>query len=370
MKKTLIFLGLFFSVGIVLVFVWAITNKRPNNPSIKTLVQSVLQNARPLSWLDDRYVLVGQGNRIVKYDTSNLKIVDIISDSYHSGSYECFSPEGGVFAIKEPIVSNYGNSGRVTSYENIIHRWIQDWNQPTLFKELKTVEWWNTNPHDCTHFDYKEASSTEKIGDDVFNYDRNTPKLVKTMGGNTKSYYRFQKPYFERVVLMEKSGGVKKINLGKTQSIGERIDASFDKKLQQYFWYEVKDDFNSDNNSWPLKGWWVTPNGEILHEITIPKGPWVKHFSTLYQFKYFSCGPSCYSNMKMYAENGRIYIYIWGEAIDDSVSGIYRLDVQEQKWDKLIAGVVDSHHLTISPNGCQISYAIDSEMQIMNVCEK
>ena len=115
-------------------------------------------------------------------------------------------------------------------------------------------------------------------------------------------------------------------------------------------------------------GWWVSDDGEVLEDVTIPIGPWIRHFSFFYDLQYFSCGPECYSHMKMYAGNGQIYIYVWGESVEKSVRGVYRLDTKGQEWNKLINGDIDNG-LIISPNGCRISYAANGKMQIMDVCK-
>ena len=102
--------------------------------------------------------------------------------------------------------------------------------------------------------------------------------------------------------------------------------------------------------------------------MTIPAGPWVKSFSTFYRLKYFSCGPSCYSHMKIFTGNDLLYIYVWGDAVDEHVRGVYLLEQKNRKWNKIISGTLDNE-LSISPNGCQLSYAQSGEMKVTNVCE-
>jgi hypothetical protein len=70
--------------------------------------------------------------------------------------YECFSREGGRFALTAPEVSGTG-----TSYQNMVYRWIEGWDQPAHSTDFKTLEWWNTNPRDCTAVDFKAAASIQ-----------------------------------------------------------------------------------------------------------------------------------------------------------------------------------------------------------------
>lgn len=321
-----------------------------------------LRKVRPLVWLNDQFMLVGLDNKIYKYDAVDHKVVGVISEPYYSSEiYECFSPEGGIFAISEPVVTKNGDATS-TFYGDIVYRWIQDWNEPSRYTELKDVAWWNTNPLDCAHFDYVE---TDLRADSTHN---GAGQLMRTVDGDARVYFRFKVTRgFEKTVVISKDGSVKELSLGNSKrSVG--IESVFDRRLQQYFWYTSTSDFDIADHVWPLQAWWVTPGGEVLREITVPAGPWVRRFSTLYLFKYFSCGPSCYSNMKMYAGNGQIYIYIFGDAVENSVQGVYRLDAEGQKWNKIVSGTI-TNGLVISPNGCQVSYSANGKMQMLNVCK-
>lgn len=113
----------------------------------------------------------------------------------------------------------------------------------------------------------------------------------------------------------------------------------------------------------------MTPEGTVKDLVVLPYGPWIKTFSTLYTLRHFSCGPQCYSNMRMWAGNGQLYIGVWGDAIDTSVAGVYLFDTGKDAWEKIIAGALDNG-LVLSPSGCQIAYAVGGRMQIMTVCEK
>lgn len=359
MKKVILFLAAGLAVvGVLLVLAGSRTQKPPlaNIP-----VRTVLPKARPLVWLDERFLLTGVGNKIVKLDSRDSKIVHVVSEPYYPEvGDECFSREGGRFAVTAPEVS-----GSSTSYQNMVYRWIRDWDQPGHFTDVKMVDSWNTNPHDCTAIKYKAAASIQ---------EQSGPQLLKAADGRTTSYYRgaqIESPH-ERVVTIAKDGSVAEVALETTPRwMGNRVEvrSSFDESSGLYFWYLNTRDFNLDNHDLPLRGWWVTPEGEIKDFVVLPNGPWIKSFSTLYTLRHFSCGPQCYSNMRIWAGNGQLYISVWGDAIDTSVAGVYRLDARKKAWDKIIAGALDDG-LILSPGGCQIAYAAGGRLQIMTVCDK
>jgi hypothetical protein len=359
MKKAMLFLAAGLAVvGVLFVLAGWRTQKPPlaNIP-----VRTVLPNARPLVWLDERFLLTGVDNKIVKLDSRDSKIVHVVSEPYHPRvGYECFSREGGRFAVTTPEVRGTG-----TSYQNMVYRWIQDWDQPAHFTDFKTLEQWNTNPHDCTAVDFKAAASIQ---------EQSGPQLLRAADGRTKVYYRgaqIESPH-ERVVAIQKDGSAAEVALETTprwEGNQVKVRSSFDESSRRYFWYLSTEDFNLASRHWPLRGWWVTPEGKIEDLVVLPDGPWIKSFSTLYMLRHFSCGPACYSNMRIWAGNGQLYIGVWGAAIDTSVEGVYRLDAQKYDWEKIIAGALDNG-LILSPSGCQITYAAGGRMRIMTVCDK
>ena len=359
MKKVILFLAAGLAVVGVL---FVLAGSRTQTPPLANIpVRTVLPNARPLVWLDERFLLTGVDNKIVKLDSRDSKIVQVVSEPYYPRvGYECFSREGGRFAVTAPEVSGSG-----TSYQNMVYRWIQDWDQPAHFTEYKALESWNTNPHDCTAVKYKAAASIQ---------EQSGPQLLKAADGRTTIYYRgvqVESPH-ERVVTIEKDGSAAEVALETTPRwLGNQVQlrSSFDPSSRRYFWYLNTEDFNIASPHWPLKGWWVTPEGKIEDWVILPDGPWVKPFSTLYTLRHFSCGPPCYSNMKIWAGNGQLYISVWGDAIDAAVEGVYRLNARKEAWEKIIAGALDNG-LILSPSGCQIGYAAGGRMHIMSVCDK
>jgi hypothetical protein len=74
----------------------------------------------------------------------------------------------------------------------------------------------------------------------------------------------------------------------------------------------------------------VTPGGKIKDWVILPNGPWIKSCSTLYTLRHFPRGPACYSNMRIWAGNGQLYIGVSGDPIDTSVEGVYRLDARKE----------------------------------------
>jgi len=109
---------LFLAVGLAVVgALFVLVGSRTPKPPLANLpVRTVLPKARPLVWLDERFLLTGVDNKIVKLDSRDSKIVHVVSEPYYPRSgYECFSREGGRFAVTTPEVS-----GTHTSYPNRI----------------------------------------------------------------------------------------------------------------------------------------------------------------------------------------------------------------------------------------------------------
>jgi hypothetical protein len=340
------------------VFFVLASSRTQRPPLTKLPVRSVLSHARPLVWLDEQFLLAGVDHKIVKLDAHDSKIVEVVSEPYFSGmGYECFSRDGGRFAVTEPE-----KQGGSTYFGNMVYRWVKDWNQPEQFEELKTCEAWNTNPHDCTAADYHEARGDEKW----------TEQLLKASDGRTNLYYRgsgLTSPH-ERVATITRDGHTKEVWLETTPvfvTSQVEVRSDFDEAAGLYLWYLSTSDFNVAGHHWPLKAWWVAPEGRVTKMVLLPHGPWIRPFTTLYLLSNFSCGPPCYSHMEMWAGNGEIYIAVWGKAIAGAVEGVYRLDAAGQAWEKIIAGALDNG-LVLSPSGCQIGYTTGGQLRVMNVC--
>ncbi len=372
--------GLLFVVVVVILV--SINKPKPmsiqsQNTSAPASAETLLEKAKPLVWLNDTTLLVGLDDKIVKYDTVARKVVGVVSEPYYSSDvHECFSPEGGVFPVTKPVVTPTEG----TYYGDMVFRWIKDWNAPHVFTEVDNVQWWNTNPHDCSHFEFVEKSHFKEIAGRDFVEDSYGSRLLREESGVTEIYNSIDaiNGEYERVVFLNKQGVVKTLNLGGARdsdagSSGASTESSFDRVSNKYFWYSMTQNFTNDSDGvWPLQGWWVSPDAEILNEVVIPKGPWVTDPSLLKQPKYSpQTGPEDYSYMKMYASAGNIYIRIWGKAVDESARGIYKLDTQKQQWEKIIPGSLDEGtDLALSPNGCHLSYAMHDVLQMVDVCGK
>jgi len=357
MKKTFIVLAAGLAAAGA-VFVLA-GSRTPEQPTGNFTNRMILADARPLVWLDDRFLLAGVNNEIVKLDTRDSTIVEVVSEPYFPGvGHECFSRAGGRFAVTQPEQTGGG-----TSYSNMVYRWVRDWNQPDQFEELDTCEGWNTNPHDCSAVAYRREQGDERWAE----------QMLKAADGTTTVYYRgsgLQSPH-ERVVAITKDGHTKEVWLETTPNFVSplvELRSSFDEATGQYLWYLSTNDFNLESRHWPLKAWWVAPEGRVTSMTLLPNGPWMKSFSMLYTLRYFSCGPECYSHMEMWAGNGERYLGVWGKAIDRAVTGVYRLDASGQAWEKIIAGELDNG-LVLSPSGCRIGYAAGGQLHVVDVCE-
>jgi hypothetical protein len=326
-------------------------------PLAKLPVRKVMAEARPLVWLDEQFLLAGVDHKIVKLDSRDATIAGVVTEPYHPGvGHECFSREGGRFPVREPETSSGG-----TSYANMRYHFIKNWNEPEDFEEQAVCEGWNTNPHDCTFVEYERASGDRQEAE----------QLMKAAHGRTMVYTRPTGTDGKREwsVTLEKNGPATEVTLGQPPFFyGVGMRSTFDESSGRYFWYLSTENFNLANPHWPLKGWRVTPEGDVKGMVILPNGPWIKPFTTLYELRFFSCGPSCYSHMQMWAGREQLYVGVWGKAIDSQVRGVYRLGPGGQAWEKVIAGTLDNG-LVLSPNGCQLAYSTRGAMHVMTVCD-
>lgn len=147
---------------------------------------------------------------------------------------------------------------------------------------------------------------------------------------------------------------------------------AYDESKSMYFQYMDERDFDKSYYS-PRKGWWVDIEQKVISGIVIPAGPWVTDYSFYDDLQYFSCGRSCYSNMKIYVSNGEIYAHIYGRAILNGAEGVYHLILGEggksNQWQKIASGTLDYKPL-LSKDGCKVLYSVDEEMKITNICKK
>ena len=70
-----------------------------------------------------------------------------------------------------------------------------------------------------------------------------------------------------------------------------------------------------------------------FQDVSIPEGPWVVDYGFFDQLKGFSCGISCYTNMRIFLVGDKILISIWGKLVNSKLRGLYEL--QGERWVKL-----------------------------------
>jgi hypothetical protein len=75
------------------------------------------------------------------------------------------------------------------------------------------------------------------------------------------------------------------------------------------------------------------------------------------------------TNMRMFAQNEKIYIYIFGASVEDSHAGIYRLEKNTPKssWTKVLSGRPASYPI-LSPDGCRFSFQFNGKLIVSNAC--
>ena len=102
------------------------------------------------------------------------------------------------------------------------------------------------------------------------------------------------------------------------------------------------------------KALWLSDKLEGENFFEIPEEPLIEIKSG---YSCFSCGCGCYAYESLYAENGKIYLHVWGYPVVDSLRGVYRL--KETKagptWEKIVSGQVQSP-IAVSADGKKIAY--------------
>jgi hypothetical protein len=364
------------------------------NKQIK-IVDLRQENTKPLTWLTGNIIVISKEASIYLYDIKRETLLERVVDSYDESNYQfrnCFSPYASVITLKPPI-KEYKN-GKINS--NAIHvvqnsyRYIVDWQQPSKNKNVDFTIFWGTNELDCTMVDYKgrREYTNRREAEDGFYSTRpfSSPPLFRSIHGESFLFLkkRSNNKYPKHIEVGSKyentldtskdtymeleldTNGMPHGN----EMFPNKIESFYDSHEDNYVLYENTDQFDSKEGVWPLTAWRVTPKRKLIERYTLPPGPWVKKHSFLKELSCFSRGCEGYSYMKLYGGGGKIYVHIWGKAVDSDEAGIYLLEGKgaNTRWSSLILGNI-KNNIIVSPDGCVIVFSDKkNNLKKMEIC--
>ncbi|MFC5767876.1 hypothetical protein [Thauera sinica] len=327
------------------------------------------QDIAPLAWIDTNTLVVGHRDSIYRYDLKSRQLKQRLAEKYDTTDFQhsnCFSSRGGRFGINLPVRSTKSNVTIISAPKEQRFRHVRDWSRPELNTEDSDLSiWWNTNPLDCSPFDYKERERKVAIlkrGETLVQSPR--PLLLASEGDAFVTVDKSARSTGSRILHLFSHGSdapSRAIPLpGATNSspdMGSELH-SFRDSDGSYVIYESNREFDANRNVWPLTAWRLAPDLTVTRVLMLPGGPWVRSHGLLKAFSCFSCGCSCYAHFDLAGAQGRIYAHIYGKSVGDSVAGVYELThvKAETHWVQGVAGNF-SGPILVSPEGCRIAYA-------------
>lgn len=327
----------------------------------KSNIKVLITNATPLMWIDDNKILIEDGNKISEFDVQKKEITQLvyeINPSYGQlkSLFSCLSKNRWILRLKD---------------FNTIDIHISEHDKYALSEHYG---WGNINRLDCTpEYDQHEIPSktvTYKGKTYTLGNEPMLGQLLKKRDGQTYIYSAgnsllinvFASKYLNSKITFD--------NL--SQITFPAILSDYDKTKNIYLLYVNNNNFDSTEKTWPIQAVWVTIKPDLLisNIFTIPAGPWVRDYTTFDHLTCFSCGCSCYSNMHLYAADGKIYALIWGKAVNKQHKGIYQLiDGKNNLFWQQIANEDIKSELYFSPNGCKVVYQSNNKIKLINVCK-
>jgi len=112
-----------------------------------------------------------------------------------------------------------------------------------------------------------------------------------------------------------------------------KYGVAYDPSKEKYLVYQETNDFDRNKGPWPLKSYLLNLDSLSFQEISLPQGPWVVEYGFLDHLKGFSCGISCYTNMRVFLAGDKILISISGRLVNTKMRGLYEL--RDERWIKL-----------------------------------
>ena len=140
--------------------------------------------------------------------------------------------------------------------------------------------------------------------------------------------------------------------------------ATWDNVLNAQFWHIVPTQFEEPMDAMhPLAGWWVSSDYKVGPPVTLPKGPWIRHYGFLKQLGTGSAGITNHADI--FVSNGNIFTHIYGKDTYKDTTGLYQLDAKGE-WKKIVEGVLDAAPV-FSPDGSMLAYAQEGKVKTLAV---
>lgn len=330
---------------------------------ITAVAQQLPSNSVPAMWLDERNLILVSEDEIFQYDVDLKFSVKI----FYKADKNIFRFDSNHFCF-----DNNRWLLRVKKTDDSIATLLLD---PSNLKAERLIGGFsNFNNFDCTPESEinKNAMITPvpeiSFHNKKYSFFRFAPRgqLIKSSDGEAYIYGNSD----SFLISASNSKGVdKKILLSGSnhQNIADftSVNSAYDKVNNLYLWYPNTSHFLKSQNSWPLKGWWISHDLNITSDIDIPAGPWVVD-------KASGDCVECASHMKIYVHEGKIFAKIFGENVAMQNRGVYQLlhpaDSENAFWKKIIDEVKSD--ISISPSGCKIAYATEKNgTKITDICQ-
>jgi len=315
----------------------------------------------PMMWLDEKNLVAVFGNEILQY---NIELNQSVKTFYKADrNLLKLDPTHFCFAQNRWILRAVKLDDTVNTLDLNPH----DLRQARLHDGFGNFNQFACTPENEMHQNLLLAAPPPEISfhNKNFSFMRFAPRgqLIKESDGEAYIYASSN----SFLINARNSEGVdKKIILSGSnhQNISDfnGVNSTFDKVKNLYLWYLETTCFQK--NAWPLKAWWISRDLDVVSDLFIPQGPWVGEQKT-------NCS-DCKAEMKIYSNDGKIFIKIWGDAINLENRGIYQLmnhaDSEKAHWKKIIFEEVSSEIL-FSPDSCRIAYlGKNNEAKISSIC--
>ncbi|TXT30230.1 MAG: hypothetical protein FD131_1858 [Rhodocyclaceae bacterium] len=347
--------------------------------SVSTIVALEPKDAIPLAWRNSNTLIVDYHGSIYAYDISARKLNQRLVDNYDTTSphWNCFSPNGGRFAIALPVRStNTANSARPMATEHKT-RYIPDWTRSESYVEdTNSIQWWNTNPFDCSPIDHEERKRKIASLEGEGRFVRSpSPLLLAREGDAFVTLNRSESGTTGRILHLFSYGAKvtsREISLSSATnsppSDGSDI-LSFRDSDGSYVIFESNSDFDANRGIWPLTAWRLFPGLTTVSAFVLPSGPWIQPHGFFKSLSCFSCGCMCYAHFELTGAYGHIYAHVHGQSVEDAAAGIYKLirDKDGANWVLVVAANFSGKALA-SPEGCRVAYSdADRRLQLVEI---
>lgn len=380
-KEFIMVIFSFKTTILLLIIITSFISACDSDPAKSKVVELKQENSVPLTWQSENTVVIDHQEAIYLYDINDQKLLSKVADYYDSANksnVNCFSPNAGLFAVAPATSASPDSTDRF--------RFIPDWKNPNNWENPNSGTRWSVNPLDCTQYNIDERDiSIQKLKTEGSIADSPKPLLksdhgesflvVKKEAKNTfTKYLKVVKQSTDTPNLPVGINEVLKLDVdGMSHGVelfAQNVESFYDESENNYLIYETTQEFDKKMGQWPLAAWRITPNLNLAKRYALPPGPWVKNHSFLKELSCFSCGCACYSHISLSGNSGKIYAHVWGKAVDDTGSGIFRLDETDGrfKWTRLYSGNF-SNRIIVSPDGCTLVFS-DKEKSLkkMNAC--